>query len=732
MAQWNQTEKTLHTKIVYYGPALSGKTTNLRQIHRFTDPKGENRLISLNTSSDRTLFFDLLPLDLGRISGHAVKVQLYTVPGQVRYDATRRVVLSGADAVVFVADSQAGKGPENRAAWENLKTNLKANGLDPSSMPIVLQYNKQDLEGKLPLQEIEASLKSGQEGISASALRGTGVMETFRIAVLQMLRRLSSMSGRRRQEDLAEIEEQATRALDRCLVDRPAHIDAEPLPAVGGADSATTIHFSEDGAGEDLLARSLQANLGIAEQFAEMREIKTRLQRRIGELEGLQALTREISKHAEVKSILNDLADAALAIPGAKGVSILTRESEGAPLMPTVLRGLDLDALTRGGTRPEPAEDLLLRGDPALLDTLPDGAGSARSGALSSALAVPMFPVLRPPFLLLVYGDVPFSPDDLRFLGLLGAHSAVCLDNVTMTRRLRVYNERLEKEVQSRTKLLERANEELRELDRMKDRFLSSVSHEMKTPLTGIISGADLLFSLTPEGDERREFVSMIAQEGKRLASLVDQTLRFQVLGRRNPAGAMTPVDPLAVITAKLRDLGPAMTSRKIDLTSELPHGLAAVTGDAEGLTLAFHEILDNAIKFSPVGGKVWVRAREETMAALPGTDGTAPGAGGVLDSRGPVLADYVVITVGDAGPGIPPDQHARIFEKFEQLGNILTSKPEGLGLGLPIAREIALRHGGDLRVDSEVGIGSEFHLYLPAASKPAVEPVTARVEVLR
>src|SRR5712691_10238032 len=140
LAQWNQTDKTLQTKIVYWGTALGGKTTNLQQIHAITDPEGENRLISLNTSSDRTLFFDLLPLDLGRIFGHALKIQLYTVPGQVRYDATRRVVLSGADAVVFVADSQRGRGAENRAAWENLRANMKAIGLDPLAVPAIVQY----------------------------------------------------------------------------------------------------------------------------------------------------------------------------------------------------------------------------------------------------------------------------------------------------------------------------------------------------------------------------------------------------------------------------------------------------------------------------------------------------------------------------------------------------------------------------------------------------------------
>ena len=108
MVQFNFSERTIKAKVVYYGPAQSGKTTNLEQIHRITDPEGANRLISLNTAQDRTLFFDLLPFSLGAVSGYDFKVQIYTVPGQVQYNATRRVVLAGADAVVFVADSQRG------------------------------------------------------------------------------------------------------------------------------------------------------------------------------------------------------------------------------------------------------------------------------------------------------------------------------------------------------------------------------------------------------------------------------------------------------------------------------------------------------------------------------------------------------------------------------------------------------------------------------------------------
>ena len=144
MVQFNFSERTIKAKVVYYGPAQSGKTTNLEQIHRLTDPAGQNRLISLNTAQDRTLFFDLLPFSLGAVSGYDFKIQLYTVPGQVQYNATRRVVLAGADAVVFVADSRRPAAKENQAAFENMKVNLLANRLVPEKVPLVVQYNKME------------------------------------------------------------------------------------------------------------------------------------------------------------------------------------------------------------------------------------------------------------------------------------------------------------------------------------------------------------------------------------------------------------------------------------------------------------------------------------------------------------------------------------------------------------------------------------------------------------
>src|SRR5258706_2398654 len=139
MVQFNFTERTIKAKVVYYGPAQSGKTTNLEQIHRLTDPAANNRLISLNTAQDRTLFFDLLPFSLGGVAGYDFKIQLYTVPGQVQYNATRRVVLAGAGALDFLADSPKRMSQENLQAFQNMQGHLHGNRILPEQAPLRTQ-----------------------------------------------------------------------------------------------------------------------------------------------------------------------------------------------------------------------------------------------------------------------------------------------------------------------------------------------------------------------------------------------------------------------------------------------------------------------------------------------------------------------------------------------------------------------------------------------------------------
>lgn len=175
---WQSRELTL--KIIYYGPALSGKTTNLQAIHQLCDGKSCGRLMTLDTKDDRTLFFDLLPVFFQTANGFKIKLKLFTVPGQVFHNATRRVVLQGADAVAFIADSQVAESKNNNESFKNLRENLAANGFAPNDVPVVIQFNKRDMPNVRSETEIaEMEKRGGTKIYPAVAIRGEGVMETL-------------------------------------------------------------------------------------------------------------------------------------------------------------------------------------------------------------------------------------------------------------------------------------------------------------------------------------------------------------------------------------------------------------------------------------------------------------------------------------------------------------------------------------------------------------------------
>ena len=181
MTYINHLAKEMNCKIVYYGPGLCGKTANLESIFARTRPDAKGKMISLATDTDRTLFFDFLPIDLGTIRGFKVRFHLYTVPGQVFYDASRKLVLKGADGVVFVADSQPSRIEANIESVENLETNLATMGIELSRVPYVIQYNKRDLPDIMSVEELREQLNPrGVPEYEASAVNGDGVFDTLK------------------------------------------------------------------------------------------------------------------------------------------------------------------------------------------------------------------------------------------------------------------------------------------------------------------------------------------------------------------------------------------------------------------------------------------------------------------------------------------------------------------------------------------------------------------------
>lgn len=187
----NYSAKEINCKIVYYGPGLCGKTTNLKHIYAKTNPGSKGKLISLATETERTLFFDFMPLDFGEIKGFKLRFHLYTVPGQVFYAASRKLIIKGCDGVVFVADSQVVRTDANAESLDDLQENLEEHGFDPQTIPMTIQYNKQDLPNIVPAESLNELLNwRNVPWFKGSATQGTGVFETLKDIAKQVIHEL--------------------------------------------------------------------------------------------------------------------------------------------------------------------------------------------------------------------------------------------------------------------------------------------------------------------------------------------------------------------------------------------------------------------------------------------------------------------------------------------------------------------------------------------------------------
>jgi signal recognition particle receptor subunit beta len=192
----NYSSREINCKLVYYGPGLGGKTTNLQFIYAKTSPEAKGKMISLATETERTLFFDFLPLSLGEIRGFKTRFHLYTVPGQVFYDASRKLILKGVDGVVFVADSQVERMEANIESLENLRTNLTEQGYNLDKLPFIMQYNKRDLPNIASLAELHEALNpTNVPEFEARATTGVGVFETLKAIAKAVLTELRRGSG---------------------------------------------------------------------------------------------------------------------------------------------------------------------------------------------------------------------------------------------------------------------------------------------------------------------------------------------------------------------------------------------------------------------------------------------------------------------------------------------------------------------------------------------------------
>ena len=303
MVQFNTKDNEILVKIVYYGPGLSGKTTNLQKLHELMDPSQKTDLFSVNTMEDRTLFFDLLPVDLGYIYGNSIKLQIYTVPGQVHYDSTRRIVLSGADGVIFIADSSKAKLHENVQSINNLYHNLQANRINIKEIPLVMQFNKRDLPDALPIDVLNKKLNFRNiPNFPSVAVTGEGVIETFAEAVQQTVKTIFEKyqlsKSVKNLNELIEKLNASIMAKAKAAAEKNIQKDDVIVPKVrlGGKTVLKYTHSIEDddrGSQDQLLQKALTSNMETARLYTDLKNSQQAL---IKKNEELSVLYKQLEK----------------------------------------------------------------------------------------------------------------------------------------------------------------------------------------------------------------------------------------------------------------------------------------------------------------------------------------------------------------------------------------------------------------------------------------------------
>ncbi len=722
MVQFDNQYRQIKLKVVYYGPALGGKTTCLQYIHRATDPLRRTKLYTLNTAADRTLFFDLLGLDLGRIRGYRLTLQLYTVPGQVQYNATRRAVLGGCDGIMFVADSQRKLAEANAESLRNLAENLRANGLDPDTCPVVFSYNKRDLPDLQARAELDRALNPrGLPAFETVATSGEGVIEAFSAVTHAVVVAVADRLGVASQpEVLRRLVENVTAAIQPLV--RSGQPPAADAPIVVGTPAR-----NGDLSDSDLVGEAVRANVALTDLNVRLDRLTTEFERRVAALRSINEFGRVMSLAREPEDVTAAFLDRLLSELKVGCGSLLLLDHKGE-LVEVLRRGLAADPLARrDDSGQSPAEVLLASRQlfvARLGDLEPEQLADApwtnelRTLGFVGALAVPLVAQDRALGVVTAFADASrgeFEEDALELANAMAANAATALANARAWRSLEQLNRSLEEAVAERTaKLqdallraqtlaeqledrnvaLETANRQLRDLERLKGDLLKRIAHELNTPVTAIQTAGRILsrYDEMP-ADKAVKFVEIITQEATRLAELISSSLQALVLGVPEGRPAPTAVEIPDLLRRVLAPLKGDVAAKRLAVQVKVAAGLEEIVGDGDQIEAALRAVVRNAVDFNREDGSVTITVRPLRRGA----------------------ATVVELRVEDTGIGIPAHDLAHVSEVFWQGGNVLTAKPRGLGLGLAVARRVAENHGGSLEIASEEGKGTAVSILLPA-----------------
>jgi signal recognition particle receptor subunit beta len=535
MAQWRREERTLHAKIVYYGPSMGGKTANLEALQRMLDARGAGRLLSTQTTNDRTLFFDLLTVELRSLLGYRVSINVYTVPGQVRYDTARQIVLSGADAIVFVADSSVGREEQNRWSIQNLQLNMRARRLDSARVPLLYQFNKQDMPDAAEPQEVGKWLRAPDGvGIAAVATEGRGVLETFEAAIEAMLGRL-----------IAQADEELLRGVDTrdfpsqlklALAPIAARRDWEERSDEGQQRSSTCRRAAMAAKGEDLLQDSIRTSAKLGEWYSAAAVGCWRSGREADAYRKLIALDYGAGTGLDRQAITDAHLGAVADGLEARIVSLVRQPESGQIVLERIWGGPD-DPLLESAwgrralrrmtatSRATTIEDLRLECE--------DAEARTQFKALRSLAAIPVG--ARGDRFLLAYAALPdgrFSRRDIRFLTAAAVHLGAALARADRLERLAGESERLEAALERLSSRLSNGGKAASDLRYGHAELLQAIPEGSEEILADAMAAACSLRDKRIQGRKRAEalesIIEAIEMQQGQLRQISEQGARFR------------------------------------------------------------------------------------------------------------------------------------------------------------------------------------------------------------
>ena len=729
MVQFDNQNRQIKIKIVYYGPAVGGKTTCLQHIHRVTDPQRRTKLYSLNTAADRTLFFDLLSLNLGRIRGFQLALQLYTVPGQVQYDATRRTVLTGADGVVFVADSQVSQREANLESLENLWANMAAIGLDRKSVPVVLQYNKRDLDPIQTVEEMGAALNADKyPAFQTVAISGEGILEAFTAVGEKTLAAVADKLGvGTSPQAIARLQEQMRKAMQPFM---PGEGEAPPV----ADDVEVTVTAPEIKPGEVLsedvlVGEAVRANLAMTDVTTRLDFVSRQLERKVRVMDSISQFGHSVSNQRDPAKVLRLLITEAIRLLQLQGASVIVIPGSGR-VREAVVHGFKQDPLLHAAdsTGASVATAILKHGIPRLFvrELGGDGDGAAlaavEGAGFTSALAVPMMTQEKIVGLLTAFGDTEradLDEDDLQLAAVLASTAAMGYANAISWRQMEDFSKGLEAKVEERAgelkrslvesrrlatdleekkNLLETAHRDLEALDGVKNELINRLSLDLRTPVTSLFTAAKIIRrekDVPPEKADR--LLKIIYDEGEKLMEIVQNVFQASVIAAGARELERKPVPPQELFRKAISPLRDLATDRDVRIQVLIPSGLETISCERESTEAALRAVIKNGIEFSN-GGEVKLEVRR------------------VMHDGNP----WLQLRVSDSGSGIPEKDLAHVFEAFWQGDDSSVGKRHGIGLGLTIAKRVVENHGGSIVIDGGANGGTEVVMSIPQDAAPA------------